>query len=177
MRYNTQKQYVGIPLFERTDEFPADWALVDFEDAEKIVGMGKWRKSQSGYAWVRIGTGGKDRKRILMHRVILGIHEDYDPDLSRVEHVGDHINRNRLDNRRVNLRLATHSQNAQNVKTCGAVPYIGVTKNGWGYMARISSSTRKRYSLGTFRTPEEAAMAYNLAAIEIHGPHARVNQI
>lgn len=84
----------------------------------------------------------------------------------------DHINGNGLDNRIVNLRVATRSQNNQNRwkkspnKSTGL---IGVSKRSDydGYDARICVN-RKQKCLGTYRTPEEAHKAYLMAKEKLH---------
>lgn len=77
-------------------------AIVDDEDYEYISSY-KWRYL-AGYAARAIFVGDK-QKAILMHRVINKTPEGFDT---------DHINGNRLDNRRSNLRTASRSQNLIN---------------------------------------------------------------
>jgi len=90
----------------------------------------------------------------------------------------DHINGNTLDNRRSNLRLATPSDNAHNTKLPknNTTGYRGVGKKGNRYIAHIRSDN-KEHHLGSFSTPEEAALAYNKAATELHGEFASLNTI
>ena len=79
-------------------------ARVDDADYDLLTAMGNWCLSNKGYAihYTRIN----DQRRVLyMHRIILSA----PPDLQV-----DHINRDRLDNRRENLRFATRSQNQAN---------------------------------------------------------------
>lgn len=90
----------------------------------------------------------------------------------------DHINGNGLDNRRANLRLASHAQNhANSQKRKGkSSPYKGVSwsRSGAKWMATIRSAGKTTY-LGVFTNPIEAAKAYDRAASEIYGEFARVN--
>ena len=88
----------------------------------------------------------------------------------------DHINRDRLDNRWANLRLATHSQNQANrpppiSNTSG---FKGVTwhKNRRKWQASIRVKGEDKY-LGLFDCPEEAGKAYSVAAYEHFGRFAR----
>ena len=88
----------------------------------------------------------------------------------------DHVNGDGADNRWVNLRAATRSQNAVNRHFKNGTGYRGVRQlpNGT-YRARIKIlETGKRIELGTFATAEEAYEAYKRAALEHHGPFARL---
>ena len=72
----------------------------------------------------------------------------------------DHINRDALDDRLENLRLASRSENRKNSKLNknSSTGYRGVYPNGKGFIARITVNG-KLQGLGTFRTREEAAEA------------------
>ena len=94
--------------------------------------------------------------------------------------VVDHINGNGLDNRRVNLRLCTRSENMMNrPKTRqNSTGYKGVYKTGDSKLNPYSSKIEKNkkvYCLGHFATAEEAAMAYDKKAKELHGEFAKLN--
>lgn len=87
----------------------------------------------------------------------------------------DHRNGNGLDNRRCNLRSATHSQQQQNTPPQRGRLFKGVSKtktNRW--VAKIKASD-KVVSLGTFKCPLEAAKAYDAAAKKYFGEYARTN--
>ena len=92
----------------------------------------------------------------------------------------DHINGNKSDNRISNLREATRSQNAMNQKlrVDSSSGYKGVTFDKrykkWG--ARIKKNGVSYY-LGSFDSPEKAAMAYNDATIDKYGEFAKLNII
>lgn len=92
----------------------------------------------------------------------------------------DHINHDRLDNRKTNLRVCTHSENLRNMKTPAdnTSGYKGVSllKSRDKYAAYINVN-RQRHRLGYFDTPEEAARAYNAKAIELHGDFASLNSV
>jgi hypothetical protein len=105
--------------------------------------------------------------RIYLHRFILGI---TDPKI-RVDHQdGDGLNC-----RRSNIRVSTPSLNTANAgKRPGSNPYKGVLKRGSRWIARIKVNYTSRH-LGTFDTPEEAARAYDRAAVETFGEFARLN--
>lgn len=90
----------------------------------------------------------------------------------------DHADLNGLNNRRSNLRPATISQNNANQRPrLGAASrFKGVTlRRTDGYwQARIIVNGRRR-SLGYFRDEEQAARAYDVAALEVHGEFAYLN--
>lgn len=91
--------------------------------------------------------------------------------------VCDHINGNALDNRRSNLRITDFSGNSCNV---------GLKKNNTTGFKGIKNCQNKRWEaalkhngktiyLGSFRTAENAAQAYNFSAIEYFGDMAKTN--
>lgn len=113
------------------------------------------------------------RKRVYMHRMILGV---VDPEIKV-----DHRNGDPLDNRRSNLRVATSSQNQANRFRCtSASGFKGVSRtrnttvNPW--TATITSSG-VRYDLGYFASAEAAAWAYDNAALRLFGEFARINKV
>lgn len=145
------------------------FVLVDDSDFEWL-NQWKWC-FHSGYAVRRMPF--EASRFIYMHRLIASPRED--------EQV-DHINMDRLDNRRENLRVATKSQNMQNrgKQMNNTSGFKGVSldkrKKNKKWRANIHIGT-KDVSLGYFLTPEEAAIAYNMAALEHHGAYARINDI
>ncbi len=144
----------------RRDGTVAGYALVDFQDAH--LDRHRWNMNRGGYA-VR-SEGGRP---ILMHRVIASA----PPGLEV-----DHINRNRLDNRRCNLRLTDHTGNMRNCSrnrrnTSG---YKGVRRLGNRWAARLKCDG-EWCCLGWFNTPEEAAVAYDLMAMALFGEFAATN--
>lgn len=137
-------------------------ALVDDDDYEELS-KHKWHTSHHGYPARSILKPKKEN--IFMHRQLMGF-----PDCAV-----DHINRNPLDNRRSNLRLATLSQNQHNRKlnknnTSG---FKGVSwhpsMKKWVATIRLNY---KQYILGYFSDPKDAALAYREAALELHGEFA-----
>lgn len=109
-----------------------------------------------------------DGKIIGMHRFVLGDKDGYEI---------DHINRVKLDNRKANLRHATHQQNIHNTpKEIGRHGYRGVRKSKYAksYHSVIGFNGKQIY-LGSYKTPEEAAIAYDNMANELHGEFAILN--
>lgn len=92
------------------------------------------------------------------------------------EHMIDHINSDGLDNRWVNLREATHSQNQMNRKCFRSLGIKGVycrkgnTAKKWFV---VITKQDKRHMLGHFYTFDEAKAVYLAAVAELHGEFAR----
>jgi hypothetical protein len=111
------------------------------------------------------------KRTVRMHREILGALSDKQV---------DHINLNTLDNRKCNLRLASHQENIWNrAKTSrNTVGYKGVYRCSGSrrFRAMIQKNGNLRH-LGCFDTREEAAIAYNHAAIEAFGEFANLNAV
>lgn len=112
--------------------------------------------------------GEKAAAPVRMHRLIMGVS---DPKV-----LVDHINRNPLDNRRANLRLASKSQNTANGRAWGKSKYRGVTwdKDNSRWRAAVFKNGR-RIHIGRFDTEEEAARAYDAVAREHHAEFAALN--
>ncbi|PLX24948.1 MAG: Pathogenesis-related transcriptional factor and ERF protein [Salinivirgaceae bacterium] len=87
------------------------------------------------------------------------------------------INGNPLDCRIKNLEWSTLSNVVRNTsKTDNQFGYRGVVKNSNKYQAIIYVN-RKAINLGSFETPEEAALAYNKKSIELFGVTKSLNKI
>ena len=88
----------------------------------------------------------------------------------------DHINGVKGDNRIANLRLATDCQNSYHRprKSNNVTGYKGVYQRENGKYRATITVNRKRTSLGTFDTKEEAYAAYCEAARRLHGEFARL---
>ena len=88
----------------------------------------------------------------------------------------DHISRDTLDNRLINLRVASRSENNVNSKvrcdnTTGYKGVYYVKGRGTPYWAYVKRNG-KRYGLGMYKTAEEASKAYQQKAKELYGDFA-----
>jgi hypothetical protein len=88
----------------------------------------------------------------------------------------DHINRDEYDNRPANLRLAVRQQNAANsTPQIARSGYRGVVRTRHGKFRASIVHNAVRHSLGTFSTAEEAAAAYDVAAVRLNAKFALTN--
>ena len=142
-------------------------AMISPEDRHWIS-QRAWYLDANGYAACNV-FGGRKGRNILMHRVIL---------LARDTSEVDHIDRNRTNNCRWNLRIATRTEQMQNTKSANrATSYRGVQYNGdhTSTVSALIKAEGKRHYLGCYKIAKIAAMAYDIAARELYGQHARVN--
>jgi ribosomal protein L34E len=149
---------------------PDDYALVMqyrwhvVEAAPKAPGRRPW----GPYAVSRIRQRDGKSRKVPMHALIMG------------RSFIDHINSNGLDNRKVNMRFATPTQNLGNQRTQETPGktsrYKGVywDRRGRGWVAEITDHGISRY-LGQFASEEDAAQAYDIAARKVFGEFARLN--
>ena len=89
----------------------------------------------------------------------------------------DHADGDGLNNQKYNLRVATRGQNVANsIRTIpNKAGFRGIFKNGGGFAVRVRGSTNQRRYIGTYQTAEEAARAYDKAAMEEFGEFATLN--
>jgi ribosomal protein S27AE len=138
-------------------------AHVSFADFDRV----------KGHTWNLVGRGYAGRRAngltIYMHRLIM------DAPLGKDV---DHRDGNLLNNRRSNLRVCEHSQNLANAKCRKDSPsgYKGVRFHRGKWEARIKIDYKGKH-LGRFNTAEDAARAYNKAAVAQWGEHAQLNVI
>ncbi len=137
------------------------FAIVDDEDYERIKSQ-KWNYSSGGYAVSPLGR---------MHRVILNCSIGFEI---------DHINRDKLDNRKENLRVCSRHENNANkgkyknnksgYKGVDFYPPLGK------YRAQLKRMGIKMH-IGYYKTAIEAAKAYDKKAVEIFGEFASINGV
>ena len=118
------------------------FALVDNKDFIKFVNL-KWYLDSTGYASKRI-----NKKTIRLHQFLIG---------KKQGKIIDHINRNKLDNRRKNLRFVTHQQNQRNRSVKGIC--WDKSRNKW--LASIKLNYKDIY-LGRFKYKKDALKARKL---------------
>lgn len=154
-------------------------ALVDDEDFE-YLNQFKWSVNSSNNAFYAVRcvpapekgkykNGKTKRKKLRMHNVILNPPKGYEI---------DHINNNSLDNRKSNLRIAYRGQNTCNRRAVVNTTsnFKGVSLRGIKWRAQIQIGNKKFY-LGDFASEKIAAIAYNEAALRLHGIFAVLNNI
>lgn len=142
-------------------------ALVDDDDYPWLI---QWKWSYNGrYAARHAIVDGKSTS-VYMHREIL----KPDPGMYT-----DHINGDRLDNRRCNLRSCSHAQNSRNMRkqahpTSSAYKGVSFHKASGRWAAGIRVEGKRR-SLGYYETEIDAAYAYDEAARQAYGEYAALN--
>lgn len=137
--------------------------FIDSKDYKRIKKY-NWYVRKSGYI-----QGCINAKNVYLHRFIMNPLQNFNI---------DHINRNKLDNRKKNLRICTQSQNRYNsVKKVNSFSgYKGVTwhKASKKWRACIGYN-KKHLHLGLFNNKKDAAYAYNKMALNLCGEFARLN--
>lgn len=151
------------------------FAIIDNDDYERTK-LYKWgtkycKKSKKIQAVMSVNQS-KWANSIYLHRLILNVND------SKI--LVDHLNMDVLDNRKVNLRLATRSTNAmnRNKQSNNTSGFKGVSwdksRNKWESYINYN---RKKIHLGRFDNKKEAANSYNNAAKLYHKEFARLNII
>lgn len=152
------EEQLKIPLKNRKQQ-TVGFAIIDSNDYDKLSKL-KWHKTSYGYA----SATTRMKKNVTMHKMVIGC--DVPPG-----HVIDHINHNRLDNRKSNLRIASRSLNNHNRQTISKSGFLGVCQQQNGkYRAHFENKT-----LGVYEDPQIAAQRYDICAFLKYGKYAKTN--
>lgn len=147
-------------------------AFVDDEDYEWL-NQYKWFADAQGYivrheVVAKYVNGKIKRKVYFMHREIMRTPKGMDT---------DHINHEKNDNQKQNLRICKHAQNQQNMSIKKHRQYKGAFKSdkkGFAARSYIRINGVNKF-IGYFKNPRHAAMAYDIWAKEIYGEYALTN--
>jgi hypothetical protein len=151
--------------------------VVSSKDYGKVLRAGPWHvkfgKHKGGsmlhpYAVHSVFLGNHKWRTVRLHRFLLGV--------TSPKVKVDHKNGNGLDNQRRNLRKATNGQNKSNSKkalnTSSQFKGVRKVRNRWS--AQITFNKHHTW-LGSFAKEQDAADAYDKAAIKVHGEFALTN--
>ena len=152
--------YAEMLLYDRNGE-PISKTKIDLEYID-VLKQYKWHMLGQYVSSIINGT------EMLLHRFLMNPPDDMEV---------DHINRDKLDNRRSNLRVCTHQENDWNklAGTRNKSGYSGVKENGKGKWLASIIINKKPKHLGTFNTYEEAVEARIKAEKEYFGDFAPTN--
>ncbi|MEO8611310.1 MAG: HNH endonuclease [Chloroflexota bacterium] len=150
-----------LHLFNRPDVY----FLIDDQDLNLVTGY-HWRLNASGYVVASVKQD-KDWRPICLHRLLLGTKPGYQV---------DHINHDKLDNRRQNLRWVTPQQNTRNRRLLKSsrTGFIGVSQHGNRFHAYLKVNNRNKF-LGSYETAETAALVRDAYARQIDEEHFVLN--
>lgn len=130
---------------------PGVRAVVKIDDCDlHLFDAVRWTPELRGNGLV-YATRKPSHTKLYLHRIIMG---------AAAGQLVDHINRDGLDNRRLNLRIASPSENVRNRAGRGVVSFRGVHKKRDKWQAGITADGRA-WALGCFDSAEAAAAAYD----------------
>jgi hypothetical protein len=154
MKHKNYIQYfghvAGIKIEKKNGEIL--WAMID-SDKIDLVKAYCWHITSDGYiiTW--------NKTALYLHNLLLNPENGLEC---------DHINRNKLDNRLLNLRAVSRSSNLANRTFSNKTGFAGVYKQCKKFQAQITFNGTTK-ALGTFDTPEEAHEKFKQEHILIYG--------
>ena len=156
--YNIKDDYCEMILKDKIIK-------IDIEDIDKLKPF-TWYINSAGYVNTSLHIGRKNKrgiyKNILLHRFIMGVEKEIYP-------VVDHINRDKLDNRKSNLRLVNYQINAINasLRKDNKTGYkcVFFNKRTGKYFSQIRRNGKTKY-LGSANTAEQAKHLYDKWVLE-----------
>lgn len=154
-KYEIFDQYIVGYTTNKNEKF-----YIDIDDFEKIKKYA-WRTASYGY--IETGNPFADKPHeIKLHRFIMNV-----TDCSVIV---DHINMDKMDNRKCNLRIANKQTNGINrgANKNNALGVKGVSKIGNGYVARIYHDGKNEH-IGCFKSLNDAMCARNNREAELFG--------
>jgi hypothetical protein len=169
IKLKEEEEYLKIPILRNKDGIAI---LLTSKNEEIFVDDEMWYELNK-ILWKNDGQGYFSNSKIgtRIHRYIMKPNDD---------EIVDHINKKRYDNRRINLKNTDNTYNSHNrIKSLNCSSKF----NGVYYVKKYNkwrSSINKNYiayNLGKFDTEIEAAIAYNVKAIELYGEQANLNII
>lgn len=154
----------GVSLVDvSTEAFPDKICIVDTEDYHKYMTGNKWYAyssphSKNYYVYAKINN-----KRVALHKLICD-------NINDKTLVTDHINGSGLDNRRINLRSVTISENMRNmtrsVRNTSGVIGVSWHKTNKKWLVTIRTSVNVNKYLGYFENFEDAVAARKQAELD-----------
>lgn len=154
MRYLNIYNDQGFLLFDKQLNKEIGQVLINPEDIDKIK-ITNWRLNEKGYV-----TSSINRKTTKIHNLILN------RDTSNPKITCDHINRNKLDNRKQNLRIISHLENNLNSDRVnkGKGYCFRRDRNKWMAYIKINNKVK---TIGYYNTEEEAKEARKVFTVRI----------
>lgn len=148
--------YCIIQLYNSNKDTIAE-VIVDEDDYHHLIQF-SWHLTRGYVSSKKLGS---------LHRYVM----NYDG-----EAIIDHINNNKLDNRKENLRIVSRQQNSQNKSSSknSSSKYIGVSKNSNKWSAYITIDGVKKY-IGVYENEKDAAMARDEYTKKYFGEYGNLN--
>ena len=152
------EDYAEIIMYNKSNE-EVGRTIIGLEDIDEIKNI-KWHIDKNGYCY--------NKDFGLLHRYLTNPNDNM---------VVDHINGNKLDNRKSNLRICTQSENNKNAKKHKrntSSQYKGVSKYNNRWRVGISVNNKRKH-IGYFNDELDASIAYDKAAIMYFGIYCKTN--